>query len=72
MSLDEYRELSALEAVLADARSGDLEVEKTTGGMTRIGEKDVEASYARRRHYRASPLLRLVLTPPIGALSRLS
>ncbi|MFM7071907.1 MAG: hypothetical protein ACKO38_08970 [Planctomycetota bacterium] len=65
---EEYAELTALEAVLADARSGDLEVEKPAGGLMRLSERDVEISYARRRRYLSSPLIRLLLEPPAAAV----
>ena len=71
LSFDEFGELSALEAVLADARSGDLEVERPSGGLVRLGERDVEASYARRQRYLALPLLRRLLGPAAHENGRL-
>jgi hypothetical protein len=71
LSFDEFGELSALEAVLADARSGDLEVEPPSGGLVRLGERDVEASYARRQRYLALPLLRRLLGPAAHENGRL-
>lgn len=65
---EEYAELTALEAVLADARSGDLEIDKPAGGLMRLSERDVEASYARRRRYLSSTLIRLLLEPPAAAV----
>jgi hypothetical protein len=64
LTFNEYSELSALEAVLADARSGDLEIEQPAGGLVRLTERDVEASYARRRRYWSLPLMRLLLENP--------
>lgn len=64
LSFHEYSDLAAMEAVLADARSGDLEIEHATGGLVRLSERDVETSYSRRQRYMSSPLIQLLLAPP--------
>jgi hypothetical protein len=61
LSFAEYAELDALQAVVGDARSGDLEVE--TGPGRALTEQEVIGSHHRRGRYLACRLLRRLLTP---------
>jgi hypothetical protein len=55
--------LDALQAVVGQARSGDLEVE--IGGRSwPLGESDVMEALHRLGRYRSAPLLRDLLVPP--------
>ncbi|HZY90920.1 MAG TPA: AAA family ATPase, partial [Gemmataceae bacterium] len=72
LSFAEYAELDALQAVVGDARSGDLEAE--TGRA--LTEQEVIDSHHRRGRYLACRLLRRLLAPegerPPGGVSSLS
>jgi hypothetical protein len=61
LTFREYAELDALQAVVGDARSGDLEVD-LPGGVTRaVAEAEVIASHHRRNRYREHRLLGMLL-----------
>jgi hypothetical protein len=62
----EYLMLDALQAVVGEGRSGDLEVELPDGNTQPVSEQEVIASHHRRDRYRQHPLLRELLTeePP--------
>lgn len=61
VELAEYAHLTALEAVIGDARSGDLEVELPDAGLQRVSEQEVEASYHRCGHYLTSHFIKILL-----------
>jgi hypothetical protein len=61
LSFAEYADLDALQAVVVQARAGDLAVTLPDGGARPLGEADVVGSHHRRRRYQAHPLLRLLL-----------
>jgi hypothetical protein len=64
LSFAEYAELDALQAVVGDARSGDLEVERPGRALT---EQEVIDSHHRCGRYLACRLLRRLLAPePAG------
>ena len=61
LTLVEYAELDALQAVVGDARSGDLEIELGNGKTRPVTEAEVIASHHRADRYRRHRLLRLLL-----------
>jgi hypothetical protein len=61
LSFAEYAELDALQAVVGDARSGDLEVETRPGQA--LTDREVIDSHDRRGRYLACRLLRRLLAP---------
>lgn len=58
VDFEEFAWLAALEAVLGDSRSGDLEVELPDASLLRVTEQEAEQSHQRRRRYDESPLIR--------------
>ncbi|HND53419.1 MAG TPA: hypothetical protein PLV92_13510, partial [Pirellulaceae bacterium] len=74
----EYAWLSALEAVIGDARSRDLEADLPTGGLRIINEREVEASHRRAQRYTNARIMRHLLAivstthevAPTGAASK--
>src|SRR5206468_1068425 len=60
LTFDQYAELDALQAVVGDARSGDLEIELPGGRTRRVTEPEVVAAQLRQQHYQAHPLLRML------------
>jgi hypothetical protein len=58
---DQYAALDALQAVVGEARSGDLEIDLPGGGSRRVSEREVIDSYQRRQRYLGHPLLRVLL-----------
>jgi hypothetical protein len=70
LTLTQYAELDALEAVLGEARSGDLEVMLPQDGNRRLTPEEVIASHHRQDRYRSHPLLRELLCeeplPPVA------
>jgi hypothetical protein len=72
LSFAEYADLDALQAVVVQARAGDLEVTLPNGRTRPVSEEEVLASHHRRGRYQAHPLLRRLLldeaaTAPAGA-----
>ncbi|MGO8748517.1 MAG: hypothetical protein ACLQNE_21285 [Thermoguttaceae bacterium] len=61
LSFDEYAELDALQAVIGDARSGDLEVDLPGGMARRVQESEAILSHHRQDRYRRHRLLGLLL-----------
>jgi hypothetical protein len=61
LTLRQYAELDALQAVVGAARSGDLEVELPGGRSAPVREPDVIASHLRRRRYDSAAVLRDLL-----------
>jgi hypothetical protein len=61
LKLSEYAELDALEAVIGDARSGDLEIDLPGGRAQPVGEEEVVHSHRRRSRYRQHRLLNFLL-----------
>jgi hypothetical protein len=61
LSFAEYAELDAMQAVVGDARSGDLEVEARPGRP--LTDREVIDSHGRRGRYLACRLLRRLLAP---------
>jgi hypothetical protein len=61
LSFDEYAELDALQAVIGDARSGDLEVDLPGGLARRVQESEAILSHHRQDRYRRHRLLGLLL-----------
>jgi len=57
ISFREYAELDALQAVVGDARSGDVEVDLPGGQFRRLAEEEVIASHRRQNRYRRHRLL---------------
>jgi AAA ATPase domain len=66
LSVTELADLEALQAAVLQARSGDLEAEPRPGRICPISEREVIESHHRRGRYRACPLLRDLLTPPLS------
>lgn len=66
LSFEDYARLDALQAIVGQARVGDLEVEIPRGTIRKVSEEEVIASHHRQDRYRAHPLLRHLLTeePP--------
>ena len=62
LSLREYAELDALEGVIGNARSGDIEGDRPGGQTFRISEED-----AVRSHRRQEPISK---APPVGHAHR--
>jgi len=62
LTFSEYLMLDALQAVVGEGRSGDLEVELADGNTQPVSEQEVIASHHRRDRYRQHPLLRELLT----------
>jgi hypothetical protein len=69
LTLEEYAELDALQAVVGLARSGDLEVE-IAGHSTPVGEAEVVASLHRQGMYARAPLLRELVGSAAGTGSQ--
>jgi hypothetical protein len=73
LAFEQYAHLEALQAVVGDARSGDLEIELPGGQTRRVTEAEVVAAQLRQQCYQAHPLLRMLLTedvpppPELGA-----
>jgi hypothetical protein len=72
LSFAEYADLDTLQAVVVQARAGDLEVTPPDGRTHPVSEEEVLASHHRRGRYQAHPLLRRLLlaedaTAPAGA-----
>jgi hypothetical protein len=63
LTLAEYVELDALQAVAGQAKSGDLEIDLPGGEARRLSEQDVMASHLRQQRYLGHRLLRLLLLP---------
>jgi hypothetical protein len=61
LTLPEYADLDALQAVVGDARSGDLEIELGNEKTRPVTEAEVTASHHRHDRYRRHRLLRLLL-----------
>jgi AAA ATPase domain len=61
VSFPEHAALHALQAVVALARAGDLEVEWPAGQARRVSEDEVHASLHRQGRYREAPVLRELL-----------
>jgi hypothetical protein len=61
LSFPQYAELDALQAVVGDARTGDLEVDLTGGHVRRVSEAEAVASHHRNDRYRSNSLLSLLL-----------
>ena len=59
----EYAALDALQAVVGDARSGNVEVDLPGGQFRRLTEEEVIASYHRQDRYRRHRLLGHLLAP---------
>lgn len=57
IDLTDYRELMALEAVLADARSRDIEIELPGQASRPVSEAEVEEAIIRLGHYDRSPFI---------------
>lgn len=62
LSFEQYAQLDALQAVIGEAKSGDLEVHLPNGNGFRLSADDVIASHHRQDRYRKHPLLRELLT----------
>jgi hypothetical protein len=62
LAFQEYLMLDALQAVVGEGRSGDLEMELPDGNTQPVSEQEVIASHHRRDRYRRHPLLRELLT----------
>ena len=65
LSFAEYAELDALQAVVGEARSGDLEIEPAPGQVRAVREPEVIDSHHRRGRYLACRLLRRLLAPEV-------
>ncbi len=61
LGFHEYAELDALQAVVGDARSGDIEVDLPGGNVRRVSEGEAVASHHRNDRYRCNRLLALLL-----------
>ncbi len=61
LSFLQYAELDALQAVVGDARTGDLEVDLAGGHVRRVSEAEAVASHQRNDRYRSNSLLSLLL-----------
>jgi hypothetical protein len=61
LSFQQYAQLDALEAVIGEARSGDLEAMFGNEGSRQLTEQEVIASHHRQDRYRKHPLLRELL-----------
>jgi hypothetical protein len=62
LTFDEYAQLDALQAIIGDARSGDLEVELPDGSTRPITDQEVIDAYHRHDRYRQHVLLHELLT----------
>jgi hypothetical protein len=69
ISFRQYAELDALQAVLGDARSGDLELDLPGGEVRRLAEDEVVASHHRQNRYRRHPLLGQLLAGRAAVLA---
>jgi hypothetical protein len=68
LSFPQYAQLDALEAVIGEARSGDLEATFGNEGSRQLAEAEVIASHHRQDRYRQHPLLReLLCEAPLAA-----
>lgn len=62
LTFEQYAKLDALQAVVGEARSGDLEVQLANGQNQTVIEPEVIASHHRKDRYRKHPLLVELLT----------
>lgn len=61
LSFEQYAQLDALQAVVGQARSGDLEIEPRANCILPVTEEEVVDSHHRHRRYEQHPLLRIFL-----------
>jgi hypothetical protein len=72
VTVTDYAMLQALQTVVREARSGDLEIPVRPGEVRQVSEADVTESHHRRGRYRALRLLAELLAPqpaPVGVAS---
>jgi hypothetical protein len=62
LTFDEYAQLDALQAIIGDAKSGDLEIVLPDGSTRPISEEEVIDAYHRHDRYRQHVLLHELLT----------
>lgn len=67
LALDEYMRLDALQAVVALARAGDLEIEHSSGAACVLTECDVIHAHQRLNQYRSCRIVREIVSPGNGA-----
>jgi hypothetical protein len=61
LTFGEYAEMDALQAVVGEARTGDLEVDLPGGRTRRVSEEEAVASHHRQNRYRSHRLLAALL-----------
>jgi hypothetical protein len=72
LTLEQYAALEALQAVVGEARSGELELDVPGGSCRPMTEREVLASHQRRGRYLVHPVLRALLldeNPPGPAIA---
>jgi hypothetical protein len=70
LTFTQYAELDALQATVAMARCGDLEIELPGGWSRSVSTEEVISSHRRQRRYLTAPVLKELLTDPSEVSSR--